>query len=200
MFFLPSRHRPDNINRFFRHWHQTGATAKGVLWLDDDDAFHYHGISIPTSWQLIIRPPMNGGTGAITNAFFTLFPNEPWYGLLGDDIIPRTEGWDQKLIEAANDGLAYCDDGIHGEAHAAHPVIRGDLVRELGWLALPGCQRLYIDNALFEYAKKRAKAVYLPDVLMEHMHFSNGKAPIDDTYLKPPSRDREIFDEWMKTL
>ncbi|HQR41317.1 MAG TPA: DUF115 domain-containing protein, partial [Gemmatales bacterium] len=108
------------------------------------------------------------------------------------------EGWDRKLVMAAGrDKIAYCDDGIWGERHAARYVVGGDLAREIGWLLLPGTKRLYGDNAMNDIGRKKGCMVYLPDVLVEQMHFSNGKAPLDKTYEKPEAwDDRRVYEEW----
>lgn len=201
MWLLPSRQRPENLKRFFDAYHKTKADSPGVVWLDEDDADNYRSINVPNNWCVIIHKRLDG-TGAITNKFFEMFPEETWYGLLGDDVIPRTEYWDKKLIEAAgDDGVAYGNDLLAGEKIATHPVVGGEMVRELGWLALPGCKRIYIDSALQEFAWRKGKLHYLPDVIIEHMHFSNGKSPMDETYRKTHnSEDKAIYDEWLKTL
>lgn len=201
MWLLPSRSRPLSLKRFFTHYALTEADSEGVVWLDMDDADKYDSVPIPKKWTVVISPRLDG-TGAITNEFFKMFPDEPWYGLLADDVLPKTYGWDKKLIEAAgSDGLAYGDDGIHGNGHSAHPCVGGDRIRELGWLALPGCKRIYIDNALFDDAVMRGAAIYLPDVIMEHLHFSNGKSPMDATYEKSyNASDRQVYETWRASL
>lgn len=203
MWFLPTRSRPNSLQRFFDHYVITKATSPGVVWLDDDDInlTLYKSIQLPANWKMVVAPNYNKGTGYITNLFFEMFPNEPFYGLLGDDVIPKTYQWDRKLIETAgNDGLAYGDDGIN-PSHAAHPCVGGDLVRGLGWLALPGLDRIYIDNALHEVAKRAGKAYFMPNVKTEHLHFSTGKSPFDKTYEKSHNaRDKEIYEAWLATL
>lgn len=201
MWFLPSRGRPDNIKRFFEAYRDTEATTPGVLWLDDDDSHNYHDIEFPEGWDRLVMPRM-GGTGKMTNKFYELYPNEPWYGLIGDDVLPRTKHWDKLLVEAAGlDGLAYANDLLRGEAHAAHPVVGGRLVRKLGWLALPGCDRTYIDDALMFAAKKEGKCKYVPEVVLEHLHFSVGKSEFDDTYQKSHGdNDRRIFEAWVASF
>lgn len=205
MWFFPSRGRPFSVNRFFQAWKDTQADSEGVLWLDDDDYEKhkeiYEKIELPVGWKLVVAPNYNKGTGHISNLFFEMFPQEPWYGFMCDDVVPETLHWDRKLIEAAGeDGLSYGDDGINPE-HASHPCVGGALIRSLGWLALPGLDRIYIDNALLEVAKRRGKVAYLPEVKTKHLHFSTGKSPFDETYRKTKNQqDKEIFDAWLKTL
>lgn len=206
MWFLPSRSRPSSLKRFFMHYELTKADSEGVVWIDEDDAHNYDSVEVPAKWVKITSPRKKGGTGALTNAFYNMFPDEPWYGLLADDVIPRTKNWDAKLIEAAGaDGVSYGEDGIErfvdGVRHCSHPCVGGDRVRKNGWLALPGCERTYIDDALRESAKRDNKLFFLPDIFIEHMHFSNGKSPMDKTYEKNSvNKDKEIFDAWLQCL
>lgn len=199
MWLLPSRQRPEHLRRFFDAYRETGADSQGVVWLDGDDYDKYSDIDLPGGWHFIIHARLDS-VGALTNEFFRKFPDEPWYGLLGDDVIPRTQGWDRKLIDAAgNDGLSYGNDRLY--ARASHPVVGGDLVRELGWLALPGCKRIYIDNALEEAARRRGKVAYLNNVIVEHMHWSNGKRTKDIVDQKEGNlEDQKVYEAWLKTL
>ena len=114
---------------------------------------------------------------------FAEFPNLGWYGLLADDVVPRTDGWDQSLIEAAGtDRLAYCDDGFQGENLATHPVVGGDMIRSIGWLCCTELGHSFADTALHTIAKLSGRATYLADVRLEHMHPLAGKAASDPTY------------------
>jgi hypothetical protein len=160
----------------------------------------YRDVELPQGWRYIVQDRMT--LGEIFNRFYALYPHEPWYGLIGDDVIPRTKDFDLELIAAAgDDGLAYCDDLLNGVEHAAHPVMGGGFVRNLGFIALPGLDKLYIDDVLFTTAVKRGKAAYVSDAVLEHMHFSNGKAPRDQTYQKAhAARDGEVFRAWSRSF
>lgn len=195
MWVLPSRSRPQNIARFL-----ASGAAPVPLWLriDDDDpelARYLHLDGMPAGTTKV-GPRV--GLSALYNEAFLAFPDRPWYGVLADDIVPETPGWDSALIEAAGtDGLAFGDDGINGPAHATHFVLGGDLVREFGWLALPGLSRIYIDTVWADIARERGVFRYLPNVKLTHLHFSNGRAFWDATYRKPGKAfDRAVYQAW----
>lgn len=135
----------------------------------------------------------------MTNRAYRQHPEKPWYGLLSDDAVPMTFRWDVELSEAAgSDSIAYCADGINDERQASHVAIGGDLVRKLGWIILPGLVRIYGDNVLTDIGRERGALKYLPHVRLEHWHFSNGKAPMDETYAKPEApRDGAIYQRWV---
>ena len=117
----------------------------------------------------------------------------------GDDHQPRTQGWDLQVREAferMGPGLVYTRDGLQDELLPTAPFWSADILRELGWLYLPVLQHLYADNFWLRLAHDINRCRYLPDVLIEHMHPSIGKAEMDDVYRENDTHfdgDREAF-------
>jgi len=196
VWLLPSRSRPQNIVRLV----QVEFRSPVMLALDFDDPMlgGYHDLDLPKGWGTMTCG--HGPLSELYNCFFATYPSLDWYGFLADDVLPSAPDWDRKLIAAAGrDGLAFGDDGINGEKHAPHFVLGGDLVREFGWLALPGLDRIYIDTVWNDIARDRGVMRYLPDVKMPHLHFSNRRALMDVTYRKQnKARDRAIYEEWRR--
>jgi len=207
MFSLPSRSRPHNLRRFLDAYEATYATHPVWLRLDQDDPRlgEYDAIHLPENWLKTVGPRHPNRCNGCVAEMFALFPREPVYGLLADDLIPRTESWDRALIEAAGpDRLAYGDDGLHGQNLATHPVIGGELARTIGWLVLPTVLHSFVDTALFAIAHRSGRLVYLPDVKLEHMHpLAKGddgkpKAEMDEVYRFPETyiQDQAAFYKW----
>lgn len=149
----------------------------------------------PPGWHVFMdqRGPLAG----IYNDAFRRHPNEAWYGFIADDVVPLTPDWDVRLIEEAGSHGMAVPAGGHDVNGAPHFVLGGDLVREIGWLSLPGLDRLYIDTVWQRIAEARGTLKRVPDVVLEHRHFSNGKALMDDTYRKHNKmRDKLTFDNW----
>ena len=197
MWVLPSRSRPQNLRRLILSC--AGMTTPVFVRLDKDDPMlqGYEDLDWPLFWQIIRADRVLLST--VYNDVFKEMPNLDWYGFLADDVMPKTLNWDSLLIAAAGkDGLAYGYDGLNSKA--THFVLGGDLVREIGWLALSGLDRLYIDTVWTDIATKRGVMRYLPDVKLTHMHFSNRTAMMDQTYRKPSkNRDRVLYHEWRNT-
>ncbi len=191
VWIIPSRGRPHNIRRLIAATVQTCATTQFFLRVDTDDPSlgGYLEIKRPPNWAIVVAGRM--GLADIYNQSFEALPDLDWYGVFADDVVPETMGWDSSLIrEAGKDGLACGDDPTHF-------VVGGDLVREMGWLALPGLSRLYIDTVWHEIARERGVFRQLPDVKLVHHHFSNRKALFDKTYRKPgKAEDRAIYQTW----
>jgi hypothetical protein len=202
MWIMPTRGRPHNLRRFIALWRGL-AQRRDDVWrivvdLDDPRLLEYQSIALPFGWNLHIGPRV--GTCQSYNGMFKRFPDEPFYGVLADDVVPETEGWDAQLVETAGrDGVAYGDDGINGEALATHSVVGGDFVRKLGFISLPGLVRLYADNVLTELARADGVLRYRGDVKLTHHHTFNGLAPKDATHEKPEAgADAQVYHRWLR--
>lgn len=135
--------------------------------------------------------------------------NPPRYlASLGDDHRPRTPGWDRRLIAAIESlggapGIAYGNDLYQGPALPTAWVVSADLVRAVGWMMLPACQHMYVDNAVLALGQALGRILYCPDVVIEHLHPAAGKAALDDSYRETNSAeryaaDRQAFTRWQR--
>lgn len=115
---------------------------------------------------------------------FERFPDEKFYGFIGDDCLPEGEKWWEKLELAAGAfNIAYPDDGIHGARLCTHPCIGGDLVRAVGFWALPGLDHNFIDTFWKILGENCALLRYVPEVKFNHQHpIRFGKHLMDDVY------------------
>jgi hypothetical protein len=176
-------------------------TTPAFVRLDDDDGAlpAYRHLKLPEDWFDDIGPrlPLSDIYNAILGR---VLPPRDWYGFIADDLVPETIGWDRALIETARrDGMAV-PGGSDTTGPCPHFVLGGDLVREIGWLALPGLSRLYIDTVWRDIALARGVYRERRDVVLRHRHFSNGLALYDETYRKPDkAHDRAIYERWKGT-
>jgi len=104
----------------------------------------------------------------------------------GDDIVFRTADWDTK-VGAAFDKYpdkivsVYGNDTVFDQKLGTHPFIHRNWFNVVGRLS----QDDYIywwDTWIQHVAQALQRIEYLPSVVIEHMHFSNNKAPMDETY------------------
>ena len=195
MFVLPSRGRPNNLRRLIDAWEETKASLPVWLRLDDDDPNlpEYLALALPEPWVLEVGPRLP--LSAIYNKAYERAPEAAWWGLIADDVVPETPEWDFRLVEAArSDGMAVPAGG-HDPEGAPHFVLGGDLVREIGWLCLPGLDRLYIDTIWMLLAKHKDVFRRVPEVVLKHHHFSNRLAPFDHIYKKRHKpEDRALYE------
>jgi hypothetical protein len=125
--------------------------------------------------------------------------------ILGDDVLPETVGWDEKMISALNDelGVVYGSDGLedlHGPDLPTHVVVPIEMYQKLGWIGLPTSRHLFLDNAWRELGKL-TNFIYLKDVKLTHLHRWNKSAPNDETYEEANDKvkrehDRLAFETW----
>jgi hypothetical protein len=103
---------------------------------------------------------------------------------MGDDHLPRTQGWDKAFIQALkhNAGIAYGDDLLQGENLPTAYATTREVVDELRGMTFPGCIHLYFDNFVKQLGIDLKSLKYLPDVIIEHLHPAAGKAKLDEGY------------------
>ena len=195
MWILPSRSRPHNLLRLIDAWARTGASTPVELCIDFDDPCQYETMEMPPGWRIVVGS--RGPLSRLYNDAYRRHPHDSWHGFIADDVVPETPGWDAELIRTAGaDGMAVPAGG-ETTGGCPHFVLGGDLVRSVGWLALPGLDRLYIDTVWGKIAESRGVLRRVPGVILEHRHFSNRKAMIDATYLKHrKQQDKSIYDNW----
>jgi hypothetical protein len=211
VWLLPSVGRPDAAQAVLDACTEMGMTHRGVLWADGDD---YSGVRLPANWQLIQRHE-NLGIGSVMNALFKRFPAASHYGWLADDTLPRTPRFDQLLVTAAGGyGLAYAHDGGYRAIPDNHNVLvgyeltaglvwAGELLRAVGWWALPGLRQGYVDVVWCDIISRLGLARWTPWVTVEHMQWRVGKRQKDwwdgqaDSATSPiVMADAVVYEQW----
>ncbi len=176
--------------------------SRGLVIVDGDRDPLYDGLVLPDRWR-IVRLPANRGVCGVLNFVLNTRGYESWYGFISDDSVVRTEAFDLPLIDAAGrTGFANSADGwqAHARMHGA-VVFGGDLLRALGWWAPPGLVHCFVDDAWEHIGRTLGNWVHVPQVMVEHIHFWNGKASHDETYRKAYTSfesDRAKFVELME--
>lgn len=147
---LPTRRRPGNLKRLFRACREYGSTTPCLILVNDDEwaelSRTYEALDRPERWRFV--PVKAASMHEALRQAWPLVKDEPWIGLLQDDLVPATPAWDERLVGAlqgwnavsAHDGIPH-DQRMHGAI-----AWSGDLVRELGWLYPPTLKHLYGDD------------------------------------------------------
>jgi len=115
-----------------------------------------------------------------------------------DDIIFRSKSWDTKIIEIfdhIDDNIAYVypNDGFNGIKLGTHGFFHKDWFKTLGHLSPPIFSVDYSDNYTMDVAKGVERCFYIDDMLVEHMHWTIGKSPFDETFREAHQR-RSVTD------
>lgn len=192
MWFLPSRGRAHLIERL---WKACMPTMRGVLAYDIDQTNDYVSVPLPPTWERLGMQRTH--LSAKCNRLLEHFPDEPWYGIICDDQVPATPGWDRLLPQAAGAWrIAWADDCLHKRIGAS--AFGGELVRALGWMQCPSIKHFYLDDVHELIVKELDCGVYCADVKIPHLHFTTGGTPWDATYAQRPSHgeDALAFAKW----
>ena len=167
---VPSRGRPANVARLIEACAKT-CRADTVLsfGFDEDDDQLAANLAETSGYSLsTVRPRM--GLAHWTNYLSAKHENARWQASIGDDMVPLTDGWDERLCEAAGPaGMAYPDDRRRADIPEA-VVISTSLVRALGWCCEPTLHHWYIDSVWADLGRAAGCLRFLPDVVVEHRH------------------------------
>jgi hypothetical protein len=199
---VPTRGRPHNLERLAKAAKKTCTTNYEILArLDDDDDSKYtelDGVRYFTGPRIFYANSVNELAKTALEEGFTHL------AILGDDVLPETIGWDEKLISSLDGlGVVYGSDGLehlHGEDLPTHVVVPIEMYNRLGWIGLPTLRHLFCDNVWRELGRA-TKFIYRPDVKLSHLHRWNKAAPDDKTYQEANDKkkrdlDRMAFEEW----
>lgn len=207
---VPSRGRPGEIAALaMAFWDTCTAGTQLVVVIDADDpsrrSYHDALRGMPNVPYILEQPPGNTMVTALNLGALMAAERGFAVGFMGDDHRPRTFGWDRAYLDALRDlgtGIVYGDDGLQGENLPTQVAMTSDIVRALGWMALPGLRHLYVDNVWKALGAAADCLRYLPDVLVEHMHPFAGKAELDDSYARVNSaeiagHDLDVYERWL---
>lgn len=203
MWALPTRSRPSNCQRFIDAWNNTQAATPVYVRLDECDPYLEELLSLkwPDSFKIVVGKRM--GLSAAMQETFIENPNEQWYGLLADDLVPRTRNWDRKIIMLAGDkNISYPNDlTTSRKGLPTHPVVAGDLVRELGWFGFPATRHYYVDTIWQFLGNNLNNLIYGKDIIVEHMHPIRDKAEKDIIYSESgnyKTPDTLSYNKWIE--
>jgi hypothetical protein len=203
MWVLPTYNRPERAQQTLDSLEQMGCQTPGLVYVDGAVHPAYDHLRLPRGWSLWKRE-VNKGVCAGLNEVFARYPNCAWYGFISDDSMVRTPSWDTKLLAKIDDyTIVHSADGwqsgdrIHGAV-----VFGGELLRALGWWVPPGLIHSFCDDVWESIADGALLRKFVPEVLVEHLHFWNGKTCIDRSYVKAYAsfdEDRAAYIRWRET-
>lgn len=204
---VPTRGRPERFAEFLKAWEDT---TDGTAWLlacvDNDDQSRYRYPILDGSYGCYsVSPPFGFAPRLDTEAVRHSrgVPDPFAIASLNDDHLPRTPGWDGRMVEALRDlgsGIVYGNDLLQYEDLPTAPAITSDIIRALGFMCPPGLRHVYIDNFWRSLGIRLERLRYLPDVVIEHCHWGvldehgERKAAWDATYEAGSTNEIQVSD------
>jgi hypothetical protein len=201
LYIVPSRGRPEVMHDFVKTFYETSyGRADLVIGLDDDDVEYPELPDYPVRYDRNERLRLGGTLNLLAVKYAKEYP---YIGFMGDDHRPRTIAWDDKYVQALDAGadLVFGDDKICGPSLPTQIAMNSRIINTLGYMVPPGMIHMYLDNFWLELGKKLDSIQYLPDVIIEHLHPSVGKAEWTAQYkeVNAPevySHDLELFERY----
>ena len=189
---LPTRGRSGLVTRLFDSIAKNTVRLdqiEVVLYADEDDTDSHSLNSVHFRVVRIIGPALSMG------GYNSACLNEAQGDVLilaNDDMVIRTPGWDDRIraLNAEFEGqiyLGYANDLFKKSRFCTFPIISRRTCELLGDPFPAAYRRYFIDVHLFDIFKRLQHAGFdcirfCDDLVFEHLHYNNGKAPYDETY------------------
>lgn len=208
---VPTRGRPQNAARLAQAFRETDALNAVPVFVADEDDPELPGYELLLDDGKIPRLMIQGHSrgrglcGALNYAALRYAEVYEAIGFMGDDHLPRTTGWDDRVIDALDSlepRVVYGNDLLQGPALPTAVFMQSRMIRAMEMMAPRCMQHLYLDNFWKALGEQLGGLVYLPDVVIEHLHPVNGKAEWDERYavVNAPERDQDDRREWLAYL
>lgn len=199
---LPSRSRPEKVAEAIELLKDNSTISDLCVAIDDDQSDLYPRID-DVIYEVNSRLRMNGTLNLVATKYADKY--ETIY-FLGDDHHVRTKGWDELLyapIKERGYGLAYGDDRLQGKNLATAVMMSTNIISILGYMAPPKLIHLYMDNFWMNLGQALDCLDYVPQAVIEHMHYLAGKSEQDAQYAEVNSsemyqKDRETYLQYVK--
>lgn len=200
---LPTISRPANVTRLIESYNDVKEKAAVVvfLWKDDPSFAENMAQKWPKEWLVLVEGERFTAAEAMRRAM-RYAPRASFYGFLADDVVFHTQ-WSTALAEAAVPCfVSYPDDGIQHEQLCTHFVCGGELIRALGYWALPGLEHSGLDLVWMNLGYNVPGLLrYRPDVQWDHLHPIAHKGKKDKIYEYADSlreQDNTVYQSWLK--
>ena len=178
---IPSRNRPESVSEVTKCLLEQSIDIDICFGFDDDDTSDYEYIP-GIIYERNPRFLMNNTNNILANKYANKYK---FLCFLGDDVRPRTYGWDKILSKPLIEkpGISYGNDLIQKEFLPTHVVMSSEIVKTLGFMAPPILKHLFMDNFWLDLGRAIDSIYYFEDVILEHMHPLLEKSPVDQVYL-----------------
>lgn len=203
----PSRGRPDLLQRMLDSMSKTAGSRENyevLIYLDQDDPTrrkYLDGAIEADSYTI-------GNAKTVGRAWNVLAAESRGdYLMMGnDDHVYITPQWDRLILDVISERsqsdsvfVAWVDD-VTGKAQkrCAFPIVSRKWYNALGYFTPERFKFFYHDTWIWDIGKRLNRTLFIPEVLIEHRHFTISKAEYDDTYRRNRSgqanADKRIFE------
>jgi len=194
---LPSRGRSHRIDECLESLLENTVASDIIVCLDEDDANFYNRVD-GVEYHIGPKPTRIGLNEKLNRMLPLIVDKYDYIMWAADDTVAKTHGWDARLVAAIQNiplGISYPNDLLQGKNLPSNGTCFDSRIpRTLGYLAPPTLFHLYMDNFWRLLGTELGTLVYCEDVILEHNHFVNKKAPLDTTYKQINSQQMYSLD------
>jgi hypothetical protein len=199
-----SRNRPKELIRMLESFDTTRTIdSEVVVYISDDDPrlSEYRDALKDRRW--IYEIGSHKYMVDVLNYFSTkIYPDCEYYQEVNDDHIYQTVGWDRMLTDVIENsgygwGMSFPNNTINKNPSAT--MISGNIVRSLGWYALPTLRHSSTDCSTAQIGNALKRLYYVGEAIIEHrcwhdtVHGIGVRAPEDDNVKFVYSPEEEEF-------
>jgi len=187
---IPTRERNHKIKKLHEQWFtmlDPIVTTDCIIVLDTDNEASYE--RLPGFIYHIVNLNPNGTKGAVfplNEIANKIYKDYEYLGFWGDDHYPQTQNWNSIMYDVlcknAPYAMVYGDDLIQHERIPTEIIMDSLFIEEFKYMAHPSLTHLYCDD-LWKYTGQQIQNLhYLPNVIIEHLHYCVGKSENDEMY------------------
>ncbi len=185
---IPTYKRPHAIRRAFDNAHDNTSTPHKIYFVIEPEEWASYNVIKENNLNLIISKYPGNHTGAANTAYEET--KEPFFMIANDDFNFHP-GWDVKAMEKMTEGVGVVGVNDGNDRYTPITLVRRAYIQEfsgspdtVNTLYYPGYNHNYVDTEFSEVAKKRGMFAECPESIVEHMHYTFNKSPMDNTYEK----------------
>lgn len=206
---VPSRGRPQSIARLLSAVQATGRAHTHLhVAVDEDDPElpRYEAVMDKAGGEhdVLETGPRKGLCGTTNDVAVRRAGEYPFLASLGDDMVPRTPGWDRALIRGiermGGTGIAYPWDGTREDIPEA-VVMSSGIVTALGWFCLPSLAHFFCDNVWADLGRGAGCLRHLRAIAVDHLSVAAGHGRPDATARdngRSLDADRDAYYDWRR--
>jgi len=198
---IPTFNRTDKLERAAKNVHENTTISHRIYFVIEPGEWASFNEIKRIGESLIISKYPGCHTGAANTAYEETY--EPFFMLANDDFNFHP-GWDIEAMSKMVDGVSVV--GVNDGMGQYTPItfVRRSYIQEQSGsmdtkntLYFPGYNHNYVDTEFAETAKKRGVWTECPESVVEHLHWTYNKSPMDKTYEKShatASQDQLLYE------
>jgi len=208
--FIPTRGRRQRCEELLKSFTETTDRADLLFVIDEDDQETYRDMDWGPAECAVFAAEDGKATLSqiINHTAMSLADSYDVLMFVADDHLFCTPHWDTVMLDAleaiGGSGFVYPDDKRRNDIPEI-VMISSDIVKVLGHFAEPVLGHFYIDNAWAELMRRLGLYRFVPQVTIEHRHYSIcPDVEHDQTYRTAEDahgkEDYAVFQQWKAVI